>query len=259
MAEYYTIGGSLMHYGKKGMRRGYSTTPGYTAIGTPAVGRIVNGRYVYDTVGNVRQPARQQAAKQQAMNYVMNRYRNRRTNEAIARAPQKAYSQISKAAQNAYNQASKTAQNLYGQASKFASNLYSQAKIGAANAKNQVDYGMYKAGKLGSQAISAVKSSAKQVKDWGSRQLDWAGQQVSKALSSARTFISNLLQKIGAGAKAVQKWAVSAYNQASRFAKNTARNAIYKTTRQLTMMPEWSLPQRRRGGGNMRRSTVTSR
>lgn len=252
MAEYYTIGGSLMHYGKKGMRRGYSTTPGYTAIGTPAVGRIVNGRYVYDTVGAARQPARQQAAKKQAMDYVMNRYRNRRTNEAIARAPQKAYSQVSKAVQNAY-----------GSASKSVSNLYRQGKIGVANAYatagNQLDYGMYKAGKLGAQAVSAVKSSAKQVKDWGTKQLDWAGKQVSSALSSARTFISNLLQKIGAGAKAVQKWAVSAYNQASRFAKNTARNAIYKTTGQLTMMPEWSLPQRRRGGGSARRSTVTSR
>ena len=65
--------------------------------------------------------------------------------------------------------------------------------------------------------------SAKQVKDWGSRQLDWAGQQASTALASARDFISNLLQKIGAGVKAAQKWA---YRKAVR-----ARDAVYNAVR----------------------------
>lgn len=157
MAEYYTIGGSLMHYRTKGSRNGVSNTPGYLAIGQKAIGRLVNGRYIYDTAQNVGRQARIGAA-------------------------------------NAY-----------------------------ATARNQADYAGYKVRKAGSQAVSGVKSSMKSIKDWGSKTLDWAGQQASTALASVRDFISNLLQKIGAGVKAAQKWA---YRKAVR-----ARDAVYNAVR----------------------------
>lgn len=268
MAEYYTIGGSLMHYRTKGSRNGVSNTPGYRAIGQRAVGRLVNGRYVYDIVGggDLRK-------HDQQMVDTMAKYRNRvykpSAGERRAAATQlrsqydserklsgRTSGNTSSVAKAAYRAAYATGNGRYGRDILNADRQYQSAKghVNAAGVKlSKAAENAY------NQAIDAVKSSAKQIKDWGTKQIDWAGQQASKALSSARSFISNLLQKIGAGAKAVQKWAVNAYNQASRAVQNTARNAIYKTTGQLTMMPEWSLPQRRRGGGNMRRSTATTR
>ena len=54
MANYYGNhgnGSSLRHYRTKGSRNGYSKDPKYKPVGQKASGRIVNGRYVYDTSG----------------------------------------------------------------------------------------------------------------------------------------------------------------------------------------------------------------
>lgn len=45
-------GRSLMHYRTKGSRNGYSKDPNYRPTGQRATGRLVNGRYVYDTAGS---------------------------------------------------------------------------------------------------------------------------------------------------------------------------------------------------------------
>lgn len=54
-------GDALMHYRTKGSRNGYSKNPNYRAVGQRATGRLVNGRYVYDTPkyssGNSSKPA----------------------------------------------------------------------------------------------------------------------------------------------------------------------------------------------------------
>lgn len=42
-------GSSLRHYRTKGSRNGYSKDPNYRPVGSKAVGKIVNGRYVYYT------------------------------------------------------------------------------------------------------------------------------------------------------------------------------------------------------------------
>lgn len=45
-------GRSLMHYRTKGSRNGYSKNANYKPVGQRATGRLVNGRYVYDTAGS---------------------------------------------------------------------------------------------------------------------------------------------------------------------------------------------------------------
>lgn len=45
-------GSSLRHYRTKGSRNGYSKNPNYRPTGQRATGRLVNGRYVYDTAGS---------------------------------------------------------------------------------------------------------------------------------------------------------------------------------------------------------------
>ena len=52
MANYYGNrgnGSSLRHYRTKGSRNGYSKDPNYRPVGQQAQGKIVNGRYVYDS------------------------------------------------------------------------------------------------------------------------------------------------------------------------------------------------------------------
>ena len=52
MANYYGNrgnGSSMRHYRTKGSRNGYSKDPNYNPVGQKATGRIINGRYVYDT------------------------------------------------------------------------------------------------------------------------------------------------------------------------------------------------------------------
>lgn len=56
MANYYgtnSNGRTLMHYRTKGSRNGYSKDPNYRPVGQQAQGKIVNGRYVYDTPNTI--------------------------------------------------------------------------------------------------------------------------------------------------------------------------------------------------------------
>lgn len=70
----YTYGGSLKHYRTKGSRNGYSNDPNYKPVGQKAVGKIINGKYVYDipskpvTIAratNVRKPVQKQPTQKQ--------------------------------------------------------------------------------------------------------------------------------------------------------------------------------------------------
>jgi hypothetical protein len=49
MANNKVYANFLMHGRTKGSRNGISTTKGYTAVGQRATGKLVNGRYIYDT------------------------------------------------------------------------------------------------------------------------------------------------------------------------------------------------------------------
>lgn len=47
-------GGELYHYRTKGSKNGVSNTAGYKAIGSIAKGKLINGKWVYDTVNNAK-------------------------------------------------------------------------------------------------------------------------------------------------------------------------------------------------------------
>lgn len=75
-------GSSLRHYRTKGSRNGYSKNANYKPVGQRAIGRLVNGRYVYDNPASqqgAQNNWQQQANETSATNRMLNEHIQKRT------------------------------------------------------------------------------------------------------------------------------------------------------------------------------------
>jgi hypothetical protein len=207
MAVYYigamAVGdNALMHYRTKGSRNGVSTTQGYRAIGERAKGRLVNGRYVYDydQTPAYRSPSYKMGSAVSSglkkVNSTLSGIGQRNTQ----RRQQNSSSYLGKKASSAANSLSKVQSRI------AADTMHAQTRQAHLNPGKYTQAGM-KADLYTRYAWNQVKRAAVDTRDWASRKMDWAGQQVRSGLSAARTFISNLLKKIGSSAQFAAKWA----------------------------------------------------
>ena len=210
MATYYIgsmpVGDSLMHYRTKGSRNGVSTTSGYRAIGQLAVGRrLPDGTYVYDSAYPGRPNLGQ--ARSSAMSNVMSKYRNRNMQprhtrtDATSSALRSQYMQERQLSSRTRGNTSQAAKNLYRSAyGKGLQSYAGQAALKGTAVKSAV------AGAYGT-TVSQMKHQLTTARSWARGAVDWASTKVSQGLSAARSFISNILKKIGAGVQAVSRWA----------------------------------------------------
>lgn len=112
------------------------------------------------------------------------------------------FNSASAALRKQYQNETRLSDRTRGNTSSVSKNAYAKTYGGPASAVGRT---MLK----NDSVVRSVISQARSIKDWSVRSLDWASKMVRDGVAAARTFISNLLKKLGGAAST---------------ARNTARN-----------------------------------
>lgn len=201
----YRYGGELYHGRKKisegGARNGYSNTPGYTAKGRKAVGRIIgyqNGRpiYEYTDTGTGTPDPRSTAAKQKTLLGRVGLLAGR-VGSTVSRAAGNVGRTVSGAANQAVKTVKKTAKNTYN----AVGNAW-DGKAGKGTAKDLARF-----------SRNPERENARYNKSIKGR-LESAGRAISGAGRSAGNWLTDRANDVGKAARGVAKNAYKAIGNA---------------------------------------------